>query len=487
MDKNEESMLKDTSLYMVAKILEGIIGFITIIVYTYCFLPEHYGIYNIINSTVVTVAFLVLNWISQSLLRYIDEYNIKKDIERLYSTVLVLWLILTWAVVIIMMISILVLGMFVDRNIFNTLWLMLIMFVFYGANLVLTSILVAQRRIKLNLILSVFNVFFKLVVSLLLIWIFGKDIRFIIIANIIFDAMSSIIIFLKLKLFSVIKFKLFSKDIFKRFISYGFPLIGLNFSTSVLYNSDRYIIQLLLGSVSVGIYYANYSLMSAGFSIISSAMLKASYPAIMKAWNDKEVLKTRILIGKAVRQYLLISIPALFGIAVMAEDLSRLVLNEAYIEGFSVMKWVALGMVLLGLTEYVNKTYELKENTQMIFKNSMASGIVNILLNFCFLPMFGYKVAAVTTAIGFFAYFILALWHSDKECNWILDKIVYIRIFFSAALMAIILKLILVKVDLNFISFVLMIILGVFIYGITLILTGELKEELKFLMKVVRR
>ena len=487
MDNNEGNMIKDTSLYMLAKGIEGLVGFITIIIYTYYFVPEKYGIYNIINSTVVTSAFFILNWLSQSLLRYIEEYSLRNELEQLYSTVLTIWFVLTAATVIFMIISIFILSAFVERQVFKTLWLMLFMFVFYGANLVLTSILVAQRKIKLNLILSSLSIIFKLLFSTAFIIFVGADIKWIIISNIIFDGLAVIIILFRLQLFKFIKPNLFSKEIFKRFLNYGMPLIGLNFSTSILYNSDRYIIQLLLGAASVGIYYANYSLMSAGFSIILNAVLKATYPPIIKAWNDKDVKRTKVFIGKAVREYLLLAVPALFGIAVLAQSVSKLILNEAYIEGYSVMKWVAFGMVILGLTEYVNKIYELTENTGVIFKNSLISGIINILLNFALLPIFGYKAAAVTTAIGFFVYFILSVSKTGKENLWILDKKVYVRIVFSALIMAVLLKVIVLKVELNLIGLIGLVMLGIFIYGLVLILSGELNEEIKFLKSFLVR
>lgn len=482
MENQSRSMILDTIVYMIAKIIEGLVGIITVSAYTYCFIPSEYGKYNIVNLTVVTSALVIINWLAQAIMRYINEYD---DLVNFYSTVFFLWLKLTIAVIIICSISIIIYSvMFLSLNFI--LWLSLIMFITYGANMLTSNILVVKRKIKLNLVLSLGSIFAKLFMTLGLIKLFGARIEWILIPNILFDLISVLIVVFKLDIIKYIAYSKYSKAIVNKLLIFGIPIIGLNFSTSILYNSDRYIIQILIDSTAVGIYYANYSLMSSAFSMISNAIMKGSYPSILKAWTCGDKTQALNLISQAVRHYLLICVPSIIGIAVLAESISTLILEPQYVEGYVVMKWVALGMTFLGLTEYSNKYWELEVNTKVILKLSFISGLINILLNLSLIPLLGYKIAAITTSIGFFIYFVLSMKGSQKHFKWNLNKLTYIRIIISGVLMGICLKFIIINFKLSLITIFISIIIGILIYLLCLYFMGEIKEEMKLVKKLLK-
>lgn len=481
MEQESKSMALDTVLYIFAKIIEGIIGVITVVEYTYCFIPDDYGKYNIVNLTVVTSSMIIINWLVQAIMRYINEYEADKDV--FYSTIFFMWLKIS-LISVILAASFIILYTTLFDSIFKLImWLGLIMFVTYSTNSICTNILVVKRKIKLNLGLSLISSILKLSTTLLLIKLFGSKIEWILIPNIIFDAICVFVTLYKLDIVKHISYSKNSKDISKKFKMYGLPLIGLTISTAILNNFDRYIIQIIINSWAVGIYYANYSLMSSAFNILSNAVMKGSYPAILKAWNEKDKPKTLNLISQAVRHFLLLAVPSVAGIIVLAKDVAEIVLDSAYVEGYSIMKWVAIGMTFSALTEYSNKYWELEANTKVIFKYSLISGIINILLNIILIPLAGYKVAAITTAISFFIYFMLSFCSSYHHFRWNLKFINYARILFSAIFMAIILKL-----SLNIISnLILIILLAVLIYFICLWFTGEINEEIEILKSIIRK
>lgn len=474
MENKSRSMTIDTIVYMIAKIIEGIIGVVTISVYTYCFIPEEFGKYNIVNLTIVTSALIMMDWLSKAIMRYINEYN--NNQVKFYSTIFFLWLKITAFIVIILSIGIYIYTLF-NNSLKSILWISLIMFITYSTNIIVSNILVVKRKIKLNLILSLSSSILKLASALILVKLFGAKIEWILIPNIVFDFIVIIISIFKLDIINYISYSNYSKSIYNKFIIYGIPIIGLTISTSILYNSDRYIIRFFIDSAAVGIYYANYSLMSSAFSMLSVAIMKGSYPSILKAWSENNKSQTIDLISQAVRYYLLISVPAIIGVAVLAESLAKLILDSQYIEGYTVMKWVALGMTFLGLTEYSNKYWELEVNTKVIFKYSFISGITNIMLNIILVPIIGYKVAAITTAIGFFIYLVLSLNGSRKNFKWTLTKVNYIKIICSAVIMGIVLKIIINILNVSFINFILIVILGIFIYLLCLYVSGEIKGE----------
>lgn len=484
MEQESKSMTLDTILYIFAKVIEGIIGVITVTAYTYCFIPEDYGKYNIINLTVVTSSMIIINWLVQAIMRYINEYE--SDEDCFYSTIFFVWLK-------IILVSIIIAGLFIIlyTNLFESsklmLWLGLIMFVTYSTNLICTNILVVKRRIKLNLGLSLVSSILKLVMTLLLIKLFGSKIEWILIPNIIFDAVYVFITVYKLDIIKHISYSKNSNNVLKKFKEYGIPIIGLTVSTAILNNSDRYIIRIIINSSAVGIYYANYSLISAAFSMLSNAIMKGSYPAILKAWNEHNKTKTLNLISQAVRHFLLLAMPAIAGISVLAQKFAQIVLDVDYVEGYTVMKWIAIGMTFSALTEYSNKYWELKENTKVIFIYSLISGIINIFLNIILIPLAGYKVAAITTTISFFIYFMLSFCSSYHYFKWNLKFINYARILLSSIFMVIVIKILLNILPASFSYIIFIILLAVAVYFICLWITGEIKGEIEILKSILRK
>jgi O-antigen/teichoic acid export membrane protein len=484
MEPQRNFIARDTAIYIVAKMIEGIVGVIAVVAYTYIFIAQQYGMYNIINLTIVTTAMVVVGWLSQAIMRYINAYKSEAQLDQFYSTAFYIWLKITSVVVIVVAIGIFAYSRLFKANTIS-LWTALFMFVSYGAALVCTNLLVARREVLLNLIVSVGGVLFKLIVSLLLMKFLGANILWILVSNIIFDAITVIIIVLRLNIISHIKYSSCSKALSAKIFLYGLPLVGLTFSTAILHNSDRYIIQIMVDSSAVGIYYANYSLMSAAFSMLASAVMKGSYPSVLKAWSEGEKNKTMELISCSVRYYLLIAIPAVVGVAVLAEPIAKTILAPEYVEGYVVMKWVALGMLLLGLTEYTNKYWELSENTNVIFRNCTISGIFNIFLNIVLIPILGYKIAAITTAIGFLLYFGLSYFGSRKYFKWTLTSSNYRNIYASAMAMGLILKLISNSIKPTLIGIIILVILGGSIYAVLLCITGELKNEIMMLKSLL--
>jgi peptidoglycan biosynthesis protein MviN/MurJ (putative lipid II flippase) len=143
------------------------------------------------------------------------------------------------------------------------------------------------------------------------------------------------------------------------------------------------------------------------------------------------------------------------------------------------MFWVALGMMFLGLTEYSIKHWELNANTSAIFRRSMTGGAVNVVLNLVLVKLFqSYFIAAVTTFIGFFVYFILARYGTRNFLKWKVQPRTLINITLSAVVMAASIKTLETVLPSGKIYLALFILCGIIVYGLMLVITGEVRSEI---------
>jgi len=479
-------MVKDTMLYLPARIIEGVIGLLTISLYTRYFAPDVYGTYGIITSTVNISTLLLLGWLIQSVFRYVNSFDGSKKQALFFSTSFTLWISINGIILILGLAGIFILS----RN--NETWLtqlyilVIFMFISYNTTQILTSVLSATRRTKLLLALSIFSVTAKLLLTTVFVYYYKTNSTTpaaAVVSHIIIDAVFILVAVQRTRIYRYITFKFFSKKVLRKFLIYSMPLVGVNITMSVLNLSDRYVITPILGTEKMGIYHANYSISSSVFSFILVAVMRGVYPVILKTWRQNNKQQTEQFLSQAVRYYLLVSIPAFTGISILADTISKLFLDvEFYEQGFVII-WVAAGMLFFGLAEYSNKAWELTSNTNPLFYNTVISAVINLGINIAFIPVYGYRAAAVSTALSYLVYLTLSLVRSRKILKIYFSPLSLARIFFSCAVMGVSVYLAVNYVKLSFISLLLIILLGIAIYFVCLYASKEITNEVNYAVK----
>jgi O-antigen/teichoic acid export membrane protein len=494
------TMAKDTIVYMAAKGIEGVVGVVTMSVMTYLFAASKMGRYSTVNIAITTIGMVCIQWLVQSVLRYINKYDIEKKLDEFYTTVFSAWLCVNVLVAVGAMVLLGVLRLwfgsvpavagFTRIYTYQLIFFGILWFVSYNSAELMISMLAALREAKLNLLLSMIRVCGKLGFMYALCKLYGSKIEWIFLSYFITDTIVALIGMCRLKIYKYINFRNRNKNILQELKSYGMPLMGNQLATSVLNKSDIYIITAIVSDVAAGIYSTNYSLIATAFTLLNASVMRGSYPTILRTWSEGDKPLTERLIGEAVRFYMLIAVPAVVGVAAVSDTVAGALFEESYFEGHAVMFWVALGMFFLGLTEYSIKYWELNAKTKSIFARSLISGVVNVGLNLIFITVFkNYMIAAVTTFIGFFVYFLMARFGTRKYMKWHVKPLVYVRIVGSALVMYIAIAL--VKLAMHggktLVHLGLYVIFGVIVYAVAIIASGEVKNELAVVMNKIKK
>lgn len=491
-NNKNQAMAKDTIIYMIAKGIEGIVGVLTISAMSYIYVPEQTGRYSTINIAITTVAMVLIQWLVQSVLRYINKYELDNEEDKFFSTVFFSWFKVNIIVFLVSSFVILFLNLGAFKFITNIYPISLIvvsviMFFTYNTSQLVIGMLAGIRKSKINLVLSVINVVGKLLSIIFLNKIFTTKIEWIFVSYIIFDFITALVGFIKLDIKKHIKWKYYDKEILHVLKIYGMPLMGNMIATSVLNKSDIYVIQYFLGEDKVGIYQTNYSIIASAFTLLAAGAMRGSYPTIVRTWSEGDEELTKTLIGNAIRTYLLISLPAVVGVFCISDFVARVLFEAKYFEGHSIMGFVALGMMFLGLTEYAIKPWELNARTKEIFKRSMISGILNIILNVVFIKIFGYKFAGISTFLAFFIYFILAKNGTKEHMPFNLNVKSLYRILISIFIMGVSIIFIKIFLPINIITLCLLVFIGMLVYILSLYFTGEAKNEIDIIINKLKR
>lgn len=197
--------------------------------------------------------------------------------------------------------------------------------------------------------------------------------------------------------------KFFSRKFWKIGFTFNIVLVPHYLSTQILNQSDRLMINKLCSSSAAGIYSVAYNLAMV-LSIISNGISSSLTPYIyqcLKKKDTEELSKkvTRIVFGVAVVDLIFICV---------LPDVFHLLLPNSYYGAVWVMPPVAIGTFFLFLYSIFSVVEFYYEENRYVTVASVVSAVLNIILNWIFIHIYGYLAAAYTTL---FCYFCCALAH----------------------------------------------------------------------------
>ncbi|WP_374055123.1 oligosaccharide flippase family protein [Rossellomorea sp. FM04394] len=477
MKKTFKNFGSDTLWYLPGNVAQGISGFLSIILYTRLFTPEHYGDYALVISSLGFMNSVLIGWLNQSIIRF--NYEFKKN-DSYISTIIYTVLLINITVLLVSIpIFILTYGN-VSNSFMKLTYYGFFLFFVQAFDSTFQSILRANRLVKIFSLNNVVVSLSKLIIVYLLVSYYNFNIESILIALIIAHT-STIIISIRTLTFSNVNFRVIDFSILKTFRDYGVPLIGLTFTSWIIALSDRYIIKIFETSKEVGIYSVSYSIANTILSLIITVMMLAGYPVIVKVWNTSGRRDTEVVVGKMLRYYLLVTIPLFFGFICFSSEVLEMLGSEEYLSGDRVLPMVSLGILLMGVSQYSNKVWELTKKTKIIMYLNIITAVLNLVLNIIFIPIFGFIAAAYTTAASYIFYLMISLIKSRKVFRIKIQLKSIMNILLSSIIMASSLSILTIYSNSTSITLILGAISGIVIFLLVIKLTGEIDEEIKVL------
>jgi len=187
------------------------------------------------------------------------------------------------------------------------------------------------------------------------------------------------------------------------------PLIFHGISLSILSQSDRIMITSIVGADQAGIYSLVYNL-----SVVT-LVLGASLEGIWIPWFMINMKSNNIeIINKKVIDYVNIMTYAMIILLLISDDLLKILAPQKYWSGIIIIPILILSSYIIFIyTLYVNIEHYYKK-TVYIAINTLIAAVSNIILNFIFIPKFGFYAAAFTTLFSYILSFILHLLYAKK-------------------------------------------------------------------------
>ncbi len=208
-----------------------------------------------------------------------------------------------------------------------------------------------------------------------------------------------------------------SRPILRSMLRYGLPLIPFQLASIVLTSSDRYFLEHSAGADQVGIYSMGYKIAMIVQIIVSA--VHAAWSAQMFAIAKEDNAPRRYA---RILTYYAASIGFLgLAVSVVARDVIIIMADPSYHEAYIVVPIIVLSAMAFGGVNMTNVALNIKGRTELNAPIIVAVAIGNLGLNYLMIPPYGMMGAAWATLISYVALLVIEvlvnqrIWHLPFE------------------------------------------------------------------------
>ena len=403
-------IVKGSVIYLGSSILAKAIPFLMLPILTKYLSPQDYGILSIFTIFVsIYVAFVGMMMHSNISKNYfkLTKNDLSKNIGNIIN-------ILFFTTIIYLLVSII---LFFYKETFFSIpsWLLLcipalaFMQMIHTMN---TTILRNEQRAFMFGIFEVCIAFVTISLTVLFLIKFNygwmSQVYSVFIASFIF----CIIGFIYMKKRDYINLS-FDKEHIKSILKISIPLIPHGLGGLIIAASDRLFIERMVGLEATGLYAVGYSF-GMIVMLFTDAFIKAWSPWFYKNLaNPTDSKKIKIV------KYTYIFIIGLFVLAwlisVVAQFMLPYFVDERFYGASEFIFWIAMGYAVQGVYKIFFPYLVHISRTSFLATSTVLAALVNLVLNYIFIKIFGAIGAAYATVVAFTVSALLVFWYQQKN------------------------------------------------------------------------
>jgi O-antigen/teichoic acid export membrane protein len=390
-------MVKHSLVYGLGNIMNRVIGFLMIPIYTQYLLPSEYGILELVSLTTEFLGMILSLRISRAMYRFYFEYEAEDDRKEVISTA-----VLSFGAIGIVGVAFACLasgqlaeGILDSKSYgyyfiisFSTLWFNTIVLMGYDyVQMLKRSILyviLSSGRLVINLSLNIyFIVWLKMGVAGIL---YGN-----LVSAILMTCVLVVPILMKIGV-------RISRKKLKEMLAFGLPLIPGALANFIVLVSDRYLVK-LFGSLSdTGIYSLSYRFGTLPHTLITVPFFQIWSVRRFELFKDES---SEDVMGKIITYFLFIITFVGLGISVLIKDTIQIMADPKFWDAYMYIPILVLSYLVFGLFNHFAFNILIEKKTKYLSYIDIANGILNVILNIVLIKRYGIWGAAFATLISY--------------------------------------------------------------------------------------
>ncbi|HIH94528.1 TPA: flippase [Methanosarcina acetivorans] len=395
-----QKFAKDVGFIGIVQILTSLGTFFLLPVITKTLGAYDYGIWAQINITVSLVSPLALMGLSMSFIRFLSSETEKKKIREVVYSILFFVTVSGFLASSLLYVFAEPLATFGFQDPSATY------FVQAGSLLIFLNVIESIslfyfrvfRQIKKFSYFTLFETFGKLLFTLIFLKM-GYGLLGVITATLMVQGLIFLIAFVTIV--SQIGFVIPQFTCIREHLQFSLPLTPNVLIRWVTDSSDRYMVTYFLGLGSVGVYSAACSIGNL-IQLFVSPLQLILFPELSKLFDENKTDEVRIYMSHSLRYFLIIAIPAVFGLSALSKPLLGVLTTQDFVSGWFVIPIIAFAGLLVGIFQiFVNTIFLIKKTRPATYINILAA-VSNVLINLILIPSVGIAGAALSTLVSYF-------------------------------------------------------------------------------------
>lgn len=198
-----------------------------------------------------------------------------------------------------------------------------------------------------------------------------------------------------------------------------FILFSITVASTIYLSSDTTLLGFMINDEAVAI-YSVASQVYVGIKLLTGTVIAVTIPRLSFYIGNNEFDASSTLVNKLLDYSIVLLIPSTIGLIELSKPIMLFMGGEAYLEGTSVLCVFSISLIFAALANILARciVVPFKED-KMFLKATIISALVNIGLNFVFIPQLSYLGAAITTLISEVIMFLILLRTSLKKMKLI--------------------------------------------------------------------
>ena len=223
--------------------------------------------------------------------------------------------------------------------------------------------------------------------------------------------------------------KPFNKEYWKYALSFNIPLIPYYLSQIIFNQSDRLMINKMTGRSDAAMYGVAYTLAFI-LTFVLNAINNSFVPWMYRKIKDRQTQE----VGEISIIIAIIMAVLLLGVIAVAPEIIFIMAGEKYIPAIWVVPPVSMSLLLLFYAQlFINIEFYFEEKYKLVGASILAA-VVNIVLNYFGIKMFGFVAAGYTTLISYILFAGCNYFAMKKVCK---DKAIECDLYDYKKLLAI--------------------------------------------------
>lgn len=262
----------------------------------------------------------------------------------------------------------------------------------------------AQERVRLYAIDGVLATVLVLGFNVLFLVVFPLGIVGYILATILSDLCSALFLFISAKLWRFIRVRPGMSAVSRAILRYSVPLIPTTICWWITNISGRYIITAKLGESALGLFITANKLPM--MIVLVANVFNDAWQ--MSAITDSEGEAGVDFFNKVFRAFVSVMFLAASGIILFSKVIIRiLVTTEAYYPAWEYVPITVMATVFSCIVTFLGSVYIVKKRSVGSLVTTMAGALLNVVLCFWLIPIFGVNGAALAMLVSYFTVFVM--------------------------------------------------------------------------------